>query len=151
MDKEQIQNYLTSILPSKGFKLYDLSLSRDGKALLIHLVVDRREYIDLDTISLLASELHEELVKLIPEEEEILLDCSSAGIEKNLSIEELGEYIEEYIYLSTHRAVNKLDYFYGYLKEVNDSNITVEINVSGRKKNIEVEKSNIAHIRLAIK
>lgn len=148
---EEVKEYLEKYLPTKGYKLYHYSTSRDGKAIVLHITVDRRQYIDLDTISALTSEIYEELSRLLTIEDELLIDCSSAGIEKELSISELEEYVGEYVYLTTHEAVNKCSSLNGYLKSVSDDKVIIDINVSGRRKDIEVSKSNIAHIRLDVK
>lgn len=151
MELEEVKGYLETYLPTQGFKLYDYSTSRDGEAIILHITVDRRKYIDLNTIAELTIRIQEELEKALSIKEEILIDCISAGVEKELSIKELNEYLDEYVYVSIHHAIDKHDYLQGYLRKVDEIAIEVEINVSGRKKSIEVNKSNIAHIRLAIK
>lgn len=149
MELIEVKDYLKDYLSQSGYRLYDYKLSRDGKSVILHITVDKIGYISLDEISLLADKISEDLSSKI--KEDFMIDCCSAGAEKELQIEDIKFYLNEIVDVSIHHAVEKLDKIHGLLKEVNEEEIVVEMNFSGRKKSIKVNLSNIAHIFLAVK
>ncbi len=149
MELIEVKDYVSNYLKESGYRLYDFKLSRDGKSVTFHIVVDKIGYISLDEISSLADKISEDLSNKI--NDDFMIDCCSAGAEKELQTEDIKFYLNEIVDVSIHHAVEKLDKVHGVLKEVNEQEITVEMNFSGRKKSIKVNLSNIAHIFLAVK
>lgn len=151
MELSEVKNYLEKYLSTLGFKLYNYQISKEGKCIILHVTIDRRKYIDLNEIGEVTNKIYNELISKLTIKEELIIDCSSAGIEKELSLDEVGEYIDEYVLISLKEPINKMEKINGYLKEVDETNLKIEINVSGRKKIIEIIKTKIAHIHLAVK
>lgn len=148
MELTEVKDYLVKFLPTLGYKLYGYKVSKEGNTYVLHVIVDRRNYIDLNEISLLSNSISEKLSSEI--KEDFVIDCASAGVEKEISKEEINDYLNEKVSLSLNHSVNKLDKIIGIVNDVNGDSILLEVNISGKKKSIEVKKEYIAHINLAI-
>lgn len=79
------------------------------------------------------------------------LEVTSPGIERKLEFEELNEVLGSYVFVKLYRKIQGEKEFYGDLVSYKDDLVTVKINFSGRFKNVEFDKKDIALIRLAIK
>ena len=89
--------------------------------------------------------------------EEYMLEVSSEGAEKVLKSEdEIKKNISSYIHIDFNKAIEilkniRIHDIEGYLKEVNEESLVLNINLKGRLKDITIEKNNIKLIRKAIK
>ena len=89
--------------------------------------------------------------------EEYMLEVSSEGAEKVLKSEdEIKKNISSYIHIDFNKPIEilkniRIHDIEGYLKEVNDESLVLNINLKGRLKDITIEKNNIKLIRKAIK
>ena len=89
--------------------------------------------------------------------EEYMLEVSSEGAEKVLkSDDEIKKNISLYIHIDFNKPIEilkniRIHDIEGYLKEVNEESLVLNINLKGRLKDITIEKNNIKLIRKAIK
>ena len=89
--------------------------------------------------------------------EEYMLEVSSEGAEKVLKSEdEIKKNISSYIHIDFNKPIEilkniRIHDIEGYLKEVNEESLVLNINLKGRLKDITIEKNNIKLIRKAIK
>lgn len=147
MELVNLQNLLKEKLNQMGYEL--ISLTYQNKTLSI--VVDRVEPIDMEAIVVLSHQLNEYIDEIDPIENDYTLDISSLGAEKPLKIEELDKYINRYINVHLINPVNGENIYEGDLVAVNDDIITVSYRIKTRTKTVDINKSNISKIRLAIK
>ena len=147
MELVNLQNLLKEKLNQMGYEL--ISLTYQNKTLSI--VVDRVEPIDMEAIVDLSHQLNEYIDEIDPIENDYTLDISSLGAEKPLKIEELDKYINRYINVHLINPVNGENIYEGDLVAVNDDIITVSYRIKTRTKTVDINKSNISKIRLAIK
>lgn len=147
MELVNLENLLKEKLNQMGYEL--ISLTYQNKTLSI--VVDRVEPIDMEAIVDLSHQLNEYIDEIDPIENDYTLDISSLGAEKPLKIEELDKYINRYINVHLINPVNGENIYEGDLVAVNDDIITVSYRIKTRTKTVDINKSNISKIRLAIK
>ena len=151
MELANLETLLKEKLLTLGFELYSLNLNVTKGEKTLSIVVDRVEPIDMDTIVNLSHQLNEYIDEIDPIEEGYTLDISSLGVEKPLKIEDLDKYVDRYINVHIINPINGENIYEGTLTEVNENNIIVSYRQKTRVKTVDIAKSNISKIRLAIK
>ena len=127
-------NYILRIIASKENGIFDIDdCTKLNEA--ISLALDKADFI----------------------KEEYMLEVTSEGAEKVLKNEdEIKKNISSYIHIDFNKPIEilkniRIHDIEGYLKEVNEENLVLNINLKGRIKDITIEKNNIKLIRKAIK
>ena len=151
MELANLEKLLKEKLLELGFELYSLNLSVTKGEKTLSIVVDRVEPIDMNTIVELSRQLNDYIDEIDPIEEGYTLDISSLGVEKPLKIEDLDKYVDRYINVHIVNPINGENIYEGTLTEVNENNIVVSYRQKTRVKTVDIAKSNISKIRLAIK
>ena len=151
MEIKKLEQLVSEKLNEFGYELVSLTINivKGEKNLVI--IVDRVEPIDMDAIVDLSHKLNAYLDEIDPIEEGYTLDISSLGAEKPLKIEKLKDYINSYINVHLVNPINGENIYEGNLDEVNDENIILSFKEKTRTKVVDIKKSNISKIRLAIK
>ena len=151
MEIKKLEQLVSEKLNEFGYELVSLTINivKGEKNLVI--IVDRVEPIDMDAIVDLSHKLNAYLDEIDPIEEGYTLDISSLGAEKPLKIEKLKDYINSYINVHLVNPINGENIYEGNLDEVNDDNIILSFKEKTRTKAVDIKKSNISKIRLAIK
>lgn len=151
MELSKLQELTKSKLSELGFELISLTMSNNKGDKVLSVVVDRVEPIDMDAIVDLSHELNNYFDEIDPIEDEYTLDISSLGAEKPLKIDELDKYVDRYVNIHLTNPINGENIYEGSLVAVNDTNITLSYRQKTRTKTVDITKSNISKIRLAIK
>ena len=100
--------------------------------------------------------INEEILDLINDlmPDGYYLEVTSLGAERELITErDYERAIGKYIYISTYQKLPAplgLKEIYGYLKSYQDDVVVVDAIIKTRKKEITINKANIAKIRLAV-
>ena len=97
------------------------------------------------------NELNAYLDELNPFEKPYTLDLSSLGAEKPLKVERLSAYVGKYVNVHLINPIKGENIYEGDLKEVSDDKIIITYRQKTRSIDLEILKSNIYKIRLAIK
>ena len=105
----------------------------------------------MEMIVELTHALNDYLDEINPFEKPYTLDLSSLGAEKPLKIEKLGAYVNKYVNVHLINPIKGENIYEGDLSEVNDDNIVITYRQKTRSIKLEILKSNIYKIRLAIK
>ena len=147
MDLNTLKKLINEKLNEQGYELYSLSFASET----LSVVVDREKDIDMDAIVSLTNVLNAYLDELNPFEKAYTLDVSSLGAEKPLSIEKLKAYIGRYIHVHLINPIKGENIYEGDLTSVNESTIILTYKNKTRSIAVEISKSNISKIRLAIK
>jgi len=151
MDLNYLKEKLSEKLISISYKFVDLKLSyKDGDRIL-SLTVDRIEPISLNDIVYVTDIISPYLDELMPNEEGYMLEISSLGAEKPLSIEELDNYISKYVEVRLINPILGENIYQGDLVKVEENTITISYRIKTRLKEVIINKDNISKIRLAIK
>lgn len=150
MELNQLKQLLNEKLNELGYELISINLAvSNGKTLSI--VVDRVKPIDMDAIVDLSHELNDYLDEIDPIEGEYTLDISSLGAEKPLKIEKLCDYVDQYVNVHIINPIEGENIYEGTLVDVKEDSITLSCRQKTRTKTVDITKSNISKIRLAIK
>jgi ribosome maturation factor RimP len=122
---------------------------------ILRIIADSKESLNIDQATALNEAMSLELDKLDLIEDEYMLEVSSPGIERELKTEkDFNRAIDKYIYIKTYQKIDNafgLKEINGYLKEVLDEEYVVEVLHMGRRKVVNIQKSAVAKIRLAVK
>ena len=151
MEDKQLSELVSSKLASINYDLVSLNVSRNGGSLQVSIVVDRVAPINMDDIVEVTNVLSTYFDEIDPFETAYNLDISSLGAEKPLKVEELDKYVNSYVNVHVNNPIDGENIFEGTLKEVNDNSILITKRIKTRSKDVEVSKTNILKIRLAIK
>ncbi len=137
-----------------GYELVDVEYVKEGKNWFLRLYIDKDGGVDLDDCTKFSEKIGEELdaQKVDPIPHPYYLEVSSPGAERPLKKEkDLIEAVGKYIHVSLYQQISGENTFEGTLKELNDQTLTLVIRIKTREKEIEIDRSNIAKARLAIK
>ncbi len=151
MELSKLQELVKEKLVELGYELISLNLSASKGNKVLSIVVDRVEPIDMDAIVDISHKLNEYFDELDPFEDEYTLDVSSLGAEKPLKVEELDKYVDRYVNVHLTNPIDGENIYEGSLVAVNDENIILSYRQKTRTKTVDIQKSNISKIRLAIK
>ena len=151
MNLELVKSIIEPKLQSLGYELYELKTRKEGKDLILEVIIDRKEPISMNDIVEVSNVLNELLDEKDPIGEAYILDVSSLGAEKPLKINNLKDYINSYVHLHMINPVNGINIIEGFIKEVNESELTITYKVKTREKTLTTPLNNIYQIRLAIK
>ncbi len=151
MEIKKLEQLVSEKLTELGYELVSLTINIVKGEKTLSIIVDRVEPIDMEAIVDLSHKLNEYLDEIDPIEEGYTLDISSLGAEKPLKIEKLRDYINSYINVHLINPINGENIYEGNLDQVNDENILLSYKEKTRTKVVDIKKTNISKIRLAIK
>ena len=151
MELSKLQELTQIKLSELGFELISLNLTVNKGEKLLSIVVDRVEPIDMDAIVDISHKLNEYFDEIDPIEDGYTLDISSLGAEKPLKVSELDKYVERYINVHLVNPIDGENIYEGTLVACGEENITLSYRQKTRTKTVDIQKSNISKIRLAIK
>ncbi len=151
MDLELIKSIIEPRLNELGYELYSLKNRREGKDIILEVIVDRVSPINMDDILNVTNEINTLLDEKDPIEEAYVLDISSLGAEKPLKVGNLKDYIGSYIHLHMINPVDGYNIIEGELESVDENTLSLSYKVKTRVKHLSCELKNIYKIRLAIK
>lgn len=134
-----------------GYELISLSTKYTKGEHIVEVVVDRVEPIDMDAIVEVSRTLNEYFDEINPFDHPYNLDISSLGAEKPLKVEKLNDYVNSYVHVHLTNPINGENIYEGDLVAVNEETISVSYRIKTRTKVVDITKSNISKIRLAIK
>ena len=147
MELKQLEKLVNDKLLESGYELVNMTYSNKT----LSIVVDRVTPIDMDAIVEVTNVLNKLLDEVDPFESEYTLDVSSLGAEKPLKIEKLSDYVNSYVNVHLTNPINGENIYEGDLVSVSEDNIVLSYRQKTRTKTVDIQKSNISKIRLAIK
>ena len=134
-----------------GYELISITNHIEKGEKILSIVVDRVEPIDMNAIVEISRVLNDYLDELNPIDSSYTLDISSLGAEKPLNKDKLNDYVNRYVHVHLINPINGENIYEGTLVGQNEEQITLEYKVKTRIKVVDIAKSNISKIRLAIK
>jgi len=147
----ELEQSIRSKLQEIGYELISINSHIEKGEHLLSIVVDRVEPIDMEAIVEVSRVLNAYLDELNPFENSYTLDISSLGAEKPLNKDKLGDYVNRYIHVHLVNPIAGENIYEGTLVGQDEEKITLEYRVKTRTKVVDIQKSNISKIRLAIK
>ena len=143
----ELKKLIEAKLNTLGYDLVEFAFGNDT----LTVVIDKESEIDMNMIVDVTNELNAYLDELNPFEKPYTLDLSSLGAEKPLKVERLNAYVGKYVNVHLVNPIKGENIYEGDLKEVDDDKIIITYRQKTRSIDLEILKSNIYKIRLAIK
>ena len=143
----ELKKLIEAKLNTLGYDLVEFNFGNDT----LTIVVDKESEIDMNMIVEVTNELNAYLDEINPFEKPYTLDLSSLGAEKPLKVERLSAYVGKYVNVHLTNPIKGENIYEGDLKEVDDDKIIITYRQKTRSIDLEILKSNIYKIRLAIK
>ena len=147
MELSKLKELIEQRINELGYELSSLSFANET----LSIVVDKEQEIDMGMIVNLTNALNQYLDELNPFEKAYTLDISSLGAEKPLKIEKLASYIGKYVHVHLINPIKGENIYEGDLVNVNEESIQIQYRNKTRAISLDIAKSNILKIRLAIK
>ena len=151
--EEKIKKIIDPVLKEMNLILYELKYEKeDGEDYLRIFLEKENEVMDLDTCVEASEKISLLLDKEDPIENEYYLEVASSGREKCfVTTEDYQKAIDQYILVDTSEMVNGYDELVGYLREVKEDGISLEINLKGRIKTVYIPFKIIEKAHLTYK
>lgn len=149
--KMDLEKLIGEKVATYGYELISLKNNYEQGQKVLSIVIDRVEPIDMDAIVEISRVLNEYLDELNPFDNPYTLDISSLGAEKPLKIDKLNDYVNRYVNVHIINPIDGENIYEGTLVSLNEETITLSYKVKTRNKTVDIAKSNISKIRLAIK
>lgn len=150
---DKVTEIATPLAEELGYELVDVEYVKEGKNWFLRMYIDKPDGVDLDDCTAFSEKMSEVLDSKEPDPipHAYYLEVSSPGAEKPLKKEaDFQNAIGEYIHVSLYQQIDSQNTFEGTLKELTDEDLTLEIRIKTRKKELIIPRSNIAKARLAI-
>lgn len=151
--EDKIKALIDPVLKEMNLILYELKYEKeDGEDYLRIFLEKESDVMDLDTCVEASEKISLLLDKEDPIPNEYYLEVASSGREKIFStLEDYKNSIDKYILVQTNELVNGYDELVGYLKEVSEESIKLEINLKGRIKVVDIPFKIIEKAHLTYK
>lgn len=151
--EERIEKLIDPVLKEMNLILYELKYEKEDNENYLRIFLEKEhDVMDLDTCVEASEKISLLLDKEDPIPNEYYLEVASSGREKCfLTIEDYKNSIDKYILVDTTELVNGYDELVGYLKEVNEESIKLEINLKGRLKVVDIPFKIIEKAHLTYK
>lgn len=145
MNLTKITEKLNPIIAKEALSLYSIKTKREFGEHFVEILLDGQK-ITSDQLE----RIHLELVEILTDEDiapHYFLEISSAGIERPIDTQvQMESAVGAYIYLESPKYKGN-----GTLIALNNDIITLEINLKGRFKKIEINIKDINRMRYAVK
>ena len=147
----EFEKLLKEKVNSLGYELISLNNHVEKGERILSIVVDRIEPIDMEAIVEISHQLNEFLDEVNPIEDSYTLDISSLGAEKPLDKNKLEGYIGRFVHVHLINPIEGENIYEGTLVSQNEEEIELSYKVKTRTKVVDITKTNISKMRLAIK
>ncbi|NEW62668.1 ribosome maturation factor RimP [Granulicatella sp. zg-ZJ] len=148
-----VSSLVHDIFTDTDFELVDVEFVKEGKSWFLRVFADKQNGIDIDECAWISEQLSDKLDAITPDPipQAYFLEVSSPGAERPLKTEEdIQNAIGKYIHASFYQAINGQKFIEGTLKEVSTDVLTLEVKDKTRLNTANIERKNIAKLRLAI-
>ena len=151
--EEKIKKLIDPVLKEMNLLLYELKYEKEDNENYLRIFLEKEnDVMDLDTCVEASEKISLLLDKEDPIPNEYYLEVASSGREKCfMTTEDYKNSIDKYILVDTTELVSGYDELVGYLKEVTDDSIKLEINLKGRIKIVEIPFKIIEKAHLTYK
>ena len=147
MELNELKALIEKKINNLGYELVSFNFANGT----LSLVVDKDQDIDMNMIVDLTNVINVYLDELNPFEKAYTLDLSSLGAEKPLKVDHLEPYVGKYVNVHLFNPIKGENIYEGDLVNVNQDSIKITYRNKTRSISLEIAKSNIYKIRLAIK
>ncbi|KRN29606.1 ribosome maturation protein RimP [Lactobacillus selangorensis] len=150
---EIVRDLVTPIVEAHHLELVDVEYVKEGPSWFLRIYVDKPGGITIEECATVSDELSEKLDALDPDPipQAYMLEVSSPGAERPLKKEaDYEAAVDQYVHFSFYKAINGHKFYEGTLNEVTPDTVTLTIKDKTRRKQITIDRKQIAKARLAI-
>lgn len=148
---EIVEELAIPIVDELGLELVDVEYVKEGKDWFLRVFVDSEDGIDLEGCAMVSERLSEALDKEDPIEDVYFLDVSSPGAERPLKKEsDIIKAIGKRVAIKTYEKIDGEKMFEGDLLAFDGKEITLQLTIKTRKKEITIPYDKVASTRLAV-
>ena len=148
---DQIKKAIESEVHSLGYDYLEVHFLKENGNDVLRIIVDKDDPTSLEDIIKVNDVVSPIVDNLDLIKGRYMLDVTTLGVEKPINVENFDRYIGKYIAIhltNPYRGENNLE---GYLLEVNEDTISLELRDKARKIKAQINKKEIDKARLAIK
>lgn len=144
----KIKELINPVLLSYHISECVIDFNTSSKDHILSILIDTKDGVDLELCVKVSEEISAILDKYDPIKEEYLLEVASLGAERPInSKEDFKNHINDFILVHTNKLIEVnnegYDELVGYLREVNENDIVLEIKIKTRKFNINIDFDSI--------
>ncbi len=151
MIEERIFEALKDEITKLGYSYLKVSFLKDNGNDVLRIIVDKDEPTSLEDIIKVNDIVSPIVDKLDLIKGRYMLDVTTLGVEKPISIDNLEKYISKYISVHLSNPFKGMNNMEGYLKDVTKEEIILTYQDKARKIDAKLERRFIDKARLAIK
>lgn len=147
----KIEELVLPILEEKNMILVDIEYIKEGPNWYLRVYIDKKDGLDISDCGEVSEQLSEKLDENDPIKGAYFLEVSSPGAERPLKTkDDLMNNVNENVYVTLYEPINGEKAYEGKLVSFTDDTATIEYDVKGKEKHIEIQYKKIAKARLAI-
>lgn len=148
--KDIVSTLIEPALKVIGYGLSSVTFRKEGSDYILRVVIDKDGPVSMDDIVRAGELISPLLDEADPIQTPYMLDVTSLGIEKPISVDKLERYLGERVHLSYTTGPEKFDSVQGLVESLTSEEVT--INLENKKKGtLTIKRGDITKARLAIK
>ncbi|WP_221564399.1 ribosome maturation factor RimP [Alkalihalobacillus sp. TS-13] len=148
---EITEDLVTPILESMDLELVDVEFVKEGKNWFLRVYIDSEDGVDIEECGKVSEQLSEKLDEVDPISQAYFLEVSSPGVERPLKKDaDFQKAVGKHVHVKTYEQIDGQKEFEGTLTAFDGEELTVEIRVKTRTKEIKVPYDKVANARLAV-
>lgn len=145
------EELVQSIVDEMNLELVEVEFVKEGSQQFLRVYIDKEGGVDIEDCGKVSERLSEKLDEVDPISEAYFLEVSSPGVERKLKTkEDFIKYLGSYVYVKTYEPIDGEKEFYGDLKAFENDQITLEVKVKTRKKEIVIPFDKVAKANLSV-
>ncbi|MCO4328281.1 ribosome maturation factor RimP [Staphylococcus hyicus] len=148
---EQVETLIQPVLEALNYDLVDVEFAKEGRDHYLRISIDKPGGVDLNDCTLASEKISEVMDEHDPISEAYYLDVASPGAERPIKKEkDFQNAVSKPVFVSLYAPVEGEKEWLGILKDVTDTEITIEVKVKAKSKNITIPRDKIAKARHAV-
>ena len=153
MELKTIETLILPVLEKHKCELVDLRWTQESSMKILQCAIMFDDgTMDLETCSVISSELSPILDESSLKDMNYYLEVCSPGAERELKTDEdIARSVLKEVKILFHHPIEKSLEWSGMLMNYKDGEGSIQVQIKSRKKVLKFEKDNIAKIRLAVK
>ncbi|AJC96352.1 ribosome maturation factor RimP [Staphylococcus hyicus] len=148
---EQVETLIQPVLEALNYDLVDVEFAKEGRDHYLRISIDKPGGVDLNDCTLASEKISEVMDEHDPISEAYYLDVASPGAERPIKKEkDFQNAVSKPVFVSLYAPVEGEKEWLGILKDVTDTEITIEVKMKAKSKNITIPRDKIAKARHAV-
>ena len=154
--EQKIWDLALPICEKNNVELVEVNFKKERNEYILEVLIDKEEGITMDDAVIVNQELSDLLDIVDPIDTSYCLEVSSVGCERELKNDiDLQKSIGKYVNVKTYAKIlidkYEVKEFEGNLISFDENNLVIDVVVKTKKKQVTIERKQVAKIRLAIK